>query len=69
MHSEVSFSVNEKVVKSSLVKAYDKLPKMSQRDAVAKLPWLPCLVYSNNKKQSAASDGDKTNAHGKSTCG
>ncbi len=72
MHIEImtgkrkSFSLNEK---RSLLEAYDKLLKISQQDVAVKLG-VPqaALLYSNNKKQSAASDGDRKQRW-ESTCG
>ncbi len=53
-----SFSLNEK---RSVLKAYDRLPKISQQDTAARLFLRPCVVYSNNEKQykQVASDGDR----------
>ncbi len=65
MHIEImmgkrkSFSLNEK---HSLLEAYDKLPKMSQRDAAVKL-CVPqatlCSLLKQRERVMAASDGDR----------
>ncbi len=50
-----SFSLIEK---RNLLEAYDKLPKMSQQEAAAKLDVSEATLCSNNEKQSVAGDED-----------